>query len=274
MRAYAYPLVVAAIWGLAYPLTKYLVAFFSPGFIAFFRALVGFLMLSAVSKPSRLDWRVAAAGVLNMGATVLLINLSVMLSNSPGLVSSLMYTQPLFLIALSAALLRTQVKASEALGVALGVLGVVISAMGSGASLYDLLPVLGGFIWALGTVAYRQWLAERPPTATTATMNGVAAMFLLPAAALSWRASFTVRATLLLITLAVLAQGVAWLLWFRSVRELGPVKVGELSLLVPVFAYLFSYLAFGAIPTADQIVGSALILLGILTIYIGAAKLK
>jgi len=104
-------------------------------------------------------------------------------------------------------------------------------------------------------------------------MNGAAA-FLLPFAALAYRSSFTVKAALLLTALAVLAQGAAWLLWFRSVRELGPVKVGELSLLVPVFSYLFSYLAFGAVPAADQVVGSALILLGILAVYIGTAKLK
>ncbi len=274
MRAYAYPLAVAAIWGLAYPLTKYLVAYFSPGFIAFFRALVGFLFLSAISRPVKIDGRTAIAGVLNMGATVLLINLSVMLSNSPGLVSSLMYTQPLFLIVLSAIALKTRVRPNEILGVALGVLGVAISAVGGGVGLYDLLPILGGFIWALGTVVYSKWLAGRPPTSTTAAMNGAAAAFLLPFAALAYRSSFTVKAALLLTALAVLAQGVAWLLWFRSVRELGPVKVGELSLLVPVFSYLFSYLAFGAVPAADQVVGSALILLGILAVYIGTAKLK
>jgi len=140
--------------------------------------------------------------------------------------------------------------------VALGVFGVVISAVGGGMGLSDLLPVLGGFIRALGTIAYSKWLAESPPTSATAAMNGVAA-FLLPIAALA-------------IVLALLAQGVAWLLWLRSMRELGPVRVGKLSLLVP----LFSYLAFGAIPAADQAVGSALILIGVLAIYIGAAKLK
>jgi len=62
-----------------------------------------------------------------------------------------MYTQPLFLIVLSAMALKTRVRPNEILGVALGVLGVAISAVGGGVGLYDLLPILGGFIWALGT---------------------------------------------------------------------------------------------------------------------------
>jgi len=83
-----------------------------------------------------------------------------------------MYTQPLFLIVLSAMALKTRVRPNEILGVALGVLGVAISAVGGGVGLYDLLPILGGFIWALGTVVYSKWLAGRPPTSTTAAMNG------------------------------------------------------------------------------------------------------
>ncbi len=274
MRAYGYLLGVVIIWGLAYPLTKYLTAYFSPTFIAFFRAAIGFAVLSAVAKPARPDGKTAAVGILNMGATVLLINLSLLFAKSPGLVSTLMYTQPLFVLLLSAIALKATVKLGEALGVALGVAGVIVSTMGGGACTCDLLPVLGGFLWALGTVAYKLWLTDKPVLPITATMNGVAAAFLLPTALVSYKVSFSARALLLLIALAVLAQGVAWLLWFRSIRELGPVRAGEISLLVPVFSYLFSYFMLGSTPTLYQAIGSALILSGISTIYIAAGKFK
>lgn len=274
MRAYGNLLAVLIIWGLAYPLTKYLTAYFSPTFIAFFRAFVGFVVLSAASRPARLDGKTAVVGLLNMGATVLLINISLLFAGSPGLVSALMYTQPIFVLVISTIAFKAAVKPGEVLGVALGVFGVIVSTMGGGASAYDVLPILGGFLWALGTVAYKLWLADRPVLPTTAAMNGAAAAFLLPTVFISYRADFSARPLLLLIALAVLAQGVAWLLWFRSVRELGPVRTGEASLLVPVLSYLFSYLMLGAVPTLCQAIGSALILLGISTIYIATTKLK
>jgi len=271
MRAYAYPLAVAAIWGLAYPLTKYLVAYFSPGFIAFFRALVGFLFLSAISRPVKIDGRTAIAGVLNMGATVLLINLSVMLSNSPGLVS---HVHPAS-IPYSPFSHGPEDAGKAQRDPRRGPRSTRRGDLGGWRRRRPLRPIAHTrrLYLGVGHGVYSKWLAGRPPTSTTAAMNGAAA-FLLPFAALAYRSSFTVKAALLLTALAVLAQGAAWLLWFRSVRELGPVKVGELSLLVPVFSYLFSYLAFGAVPAADQVVGSALILLGILAVYIGTAKLK
>lgn len=105
-------------------------------------------------------------------------------------------------------------------------------------------------------------------------MNGVTAALLLPAALISHRAVLAPRPLLLLIALAVLAQGLAWLLWFRSVGEVGPIRAGEFSLLVPVFSYMLSYLFLDAVPSLYQIVGSAFILMGIFVIYIGGARRK
>lgn len=272
LATYLYLFLLAIIWGSAYPLTKYLIGYFSPALIAFFRAALGFLVLSLFARPAPLDGKTALIGVLNMGATVLLINLSLLLSKSPGLVSVLMYTQPIFALAISATMLRMRIGGGEALGMAIGVFGVVFSAVGGGLSPADLLPVLGGFLWALGTVLYRKWLVDRPVVSVTTTMNGATAAFLLPAALISHRAVLALRPLLLLIALAVLAQGLAWLLWFKSVSLVGPVRAGEFSLLVPVFSYLFSYLFLGVTPSAYQIAGSALILTGILLVYAFGAR--
>nr|KJR73648.1 MAG: hypothetical protein TU35_04645 [Thermoproteus sp. AZ2] len=270
MKSYAAVAFLVVVWGLAYPLTKLLSQFFSPPFIAFFRALVGFLMLYAAARGLRPGLRTAIVGILSMGATVLSLSIATAISRNPGLVSALMYTQPIFVLAIGAAL-GARPKPLETLGVALGVSGVVLSAWG-GLSLDVALPLIGGFLWALGSILYGRWLASEDPMPVTAAMNGYAALFLAPAAALDFRIDPTPISLALLIALAVAAQGLGWLLYFVSIRELGVAKVSEMVLLTPVSSYLFSYAIFRAVPTEAQLAGSALILLGVFLTYLAKPR--
>ena len=49
----------------------------------------------------------------------------------------------------------------------------------------------------------------------------------------------------------------------ETIKDLGSIRAGAGSLLVPVFAYIFSYIFFGQIPTVLEIVGSVVTLVGV-----------
>ncbi|QDV09050.1 putative inner membrane transporter yiJE [Planctomycetes bacterium Poly30] len=63
----------------------------------------------------------------------------------------------------------------------------------------------------------------------------------------------------------VLSTGVAYALWNRSVRTLGPARTATFSYLVPVVALSVAWWFLGEEPTPLQLVGGALVILGLST---------
>ena len=63
----------------------------------------------------------------------------------------------------------------------------------------------------------------------------------------------------------VLSTGVAYALWNRSVRSLGPARTATFSYLVPVVALTVAWWFLDENPTPLQLVGGALVILGLST---------
>ncbi|MEM8712632.1 MAG: DMT family transporter [Planctomycetota bacterium] len=61
----------------------------------------------------------------------------------------------------------------------------------------------------------------------------------------------------------VLSTGVAYALWNRSVREIGPARTATFSYLVPVVALAVAWWFLGEAPLTLQLVGGALVILGL-----------
>jgi drug/metabolite transporter (DMT)-like permease len=61
----------------------------------------------------------------------------------------------------------------------------------------------------------------------------------------------------------VLSTGVAYALWNRSVRTLGPARTATFSYLVPVVALTVAWWFLDESPTLLQIIGGALVILGL-----------
>jgi len=70
------------------------------------------------------------------------------------------------------------------------------------------------------------------------------------------------------ILLTLIAQVFGYLSWFYSIKEIGPIRSGIFSLLVPVAAYLFSYLILGLHASFFTILGSSMVLIGIFLLFI------
>jgi drug/metabolite transporter (DMT)-like permease len=64
------------------------------------------------------------------------------------------------------------------------------------------------------------------------------------------------------VGLALLSTAVAFILYYRLIADIGPVKAITVTLLVPVFGMLWGVMLLGEPLTAGRIAGCAIILAG------------
>ena len=67
---------------------------------------------------------------------------------------------------------------------------------------------------------------------------------------------------LMAAALAVLASGVAYILYFRLITRVGPTQAASVTFLVPVFAIAWGAVALGEQLTLPMLIGGAAILAG------------
>ncbi|MCG2909282.1 MAG: EamA family transporter, partial [Stygiolobus sp.] len=149
---------LAIVWGVSYPLTKLVSYYSSPMFISFVRILVGFIFFYALARGLSVGVKQFINGLLNFVGLLTFLNLGVYLSPNPGLIAVMIYTQPIFIVIIEA-FLGSKVKMGEVIGVILGVLGITISAFFA-FNIGLLVGLLGGLVWAGGTVYYRRFLVN------------------------------------------------------------------------------------------------------------------
>jgi len=180
-------------------------------------------------------------------------------------------TAPVITVAVSALLGRRKLTARAAVGLATAVAGAVvffvgIPAGGSTRLAGDLIFLGAAACWACYTMLGAPVLAKLPAFGVTtwATTAGGAALALLAIprfGEVTWSAlgaGFWVNAGYL----AVLPTALAYVLYYRVVREAGPTTAASAMFLVPVFGLACSWLLLGESITAWQGAGAVLMLAG------------
>jgi drug/metabolite transporter (DMT)-like permease len=122
----------------------------------------------------------------------------------------------------------------------------------------------------LGTLLYgyagnhaKRHLAGVPAMAMAAGTQLAAALALALPAALTWPAVQPgLRDWAAAAGLAVLASGLAYILYFRLISRVGPTGASSVTFLVPVSAALWGGLFLGEVPTLPMLLGGAVILCG------------
>ena len=264
LRGYLAMLGVLIAWGSSYSLTKIALAYMSPFVLTLFRFLIGALAFSIIGGGIASGWKPLINALLNGALFVVLLNLAIEYSVNPALVSVLVYTQPIFVILLAVALYNEKPTILQVAGVATAFAGLLITVGVYSFDIGDAVAILGGFVWALGTHYYRRNLAQEDLVRLNAALSLYSAVIALPTLALNPYIQPSLTAFAWGVTVALVAQVAGFLLWFLGVRDLGPVVASSLSILVPVFAFLFAYLILGKAPTPMEVIGSAITLTGVL----------
>jgi drug/metabolite transporter (DMT)-like permease len=266
---------LAAIWGASFIFIRVAVIPLGPAATAELRVALASLTLLAWLRFAEVDlrwrehWRFyLAVGTLNSAAPFALWAFSAIHIPASYLVV-LNATSPLFGAVVSALWLRERVTGRVTLGLAAGVAGVAL--------LVGLGPVrpTPAVLWAIAAgalaalsyavaAAFMKRRAAGVDAAAIATGSQLGATLILapllaPLAPVAWPTPAEWTAV---VALGVVCTGIAYLLYFRLIADVGPTRALTVTFLIPLFGMLWGALFLGEAITPVMATGCALVLVG------------
>lgn len=269
-------LALSAIWGASFPFMRLAVPVLGPSWLIFFRVGLAALFLLGVALwlGSRLNiqrhWRhYAIIGVLNSALPFFLYAYAAK-TIPVALLSVLNATAPIFGAILTALLSRTMPRRNVVIGLCLGISGVTLLAGVESLHLPD--GALWGIAAALGAAllysiasAYSRTAPAIEPLANAHGSLWFATLCMVPGiltAPTPSTALLTPTVVLSVIGLGVLCSGVAFLLYFRLIANIGTTSALTVTFLIPLFGITFATLFMGESIGWHTLVGGGIVLLG------------
>jgi drug/metabolite transporter (DMT)-like permease len=269
-KSFVWPLATILAWSVSYSIIKLALDYMGPIPLLEMRLVTGGLILLAVARGVVLGKRETVSALLNVALFLVLLNLGVQLSENPALSAVLIYTQPAFVIVLSV-LSGETVNVVVALGTAIALAGAVVSAGSVNFDLGSLVSIAGGFVWALGTLYHRKYLAKEDLLKLNVYYAFSSALIDSPLLVFDHRFELSTIGVVYAVLSGILAQAVGFVAWFKGVEAFGPFTMSNLGLLVPPMSYVFAFLILGDVPTYSQVIGSALVVGGVALANAGGA---
>jgi drug/metabolite transporter (DMT)-like permease len=289
-------LFASVLWGLNLPLSAALLKHFDPFWVSPLRYVVATVLLGAMLVatlgPRQLRspiplWRVAVLSLCVAGF-LLLYNLG-LYHTHPMTVAALSAGSPVYVAVVSRLMTGARLERGFWGATVLTLIGAGIAVMGRaragisgggaptggafGLQGGELLVVLGICSWTAYSILAQRWFAPGTPQLRRTYLTTIGA---LPWLLLFWAGA---RATglvgppnlhpaplpvLQLLVAAVFCTALATVAWNTGVSRLGIQTGGLWQNMVPVFAVLISLLFFGVQPLAEQLIGGAVVLAGVL----------
>jgi drug/metabolite transporter (DMT)-like permease len=266
---------LAAIWGASFVFMRVLVGPLGPWWMTLLRVaiagvvLVAWLAIAGHDAKLREHWRAyAGIGVVNSAMPFMLYGYA-SLSLPASYMVILNSVTPLWAALLAAVYLRERLTPAKLAGIATGIGGVAVLS-GAGAIELD-----AGALWAVAaclaaTLCYAGssvWIKRRggmlAPQAIAAWSQVAAGAALLPPSLAALPAGpITPVVVVNVLALALLCSAVAYLLYFRLIRDLGPTRALTVTFLMPAFGMLLGALLLGEAITLPMLAGAALVVAG------------
>lgn len=266
---------LASIWGASFVFVRIAVPAFGPVVIADARVLLAGigLWLYALCARRRPTFGQSWRAYLMLGLFNAALQFGFMAYAAAHLSASttaiLVATMPLWSAPIAAFWFGDRISAREITGLLIGIAGVAVVVgvelrtidakfvLAAGAAL---LSALAG---AIGGNYARHAFAGEDTMAQTIGQQVSAGVLLLPLAILNppsrWPSLPEAGA---LLALALLSTGMAFLIYFRLIREIGVTRTLTVEFMVPVFAAIWGFLLIGETLRPTVIVGGLMILLG------------
>ena len=281
MNAHAALLLMVIIWGVNFPIAKAALSELTPlAFNALRFPLAAAVVYVALRRRGRISWpapqdrlRVLLLGVLGnvFYQQFFIFGLH---NTRAGTASVLLAGTPVVTALLSAGLGHERIRAQTWVGVAATVAGIVLvvayggqAANGPGNLLGDLLMIAASCSWAIYTVGSRRLIQRYGSVQFTAWTLWTGALILcligLPAVFRTDLGEASASAWIGVLYAGGLSIGIAYLIWYHGVQQIGNTRTAAYSNLVPVVALLAAWLHLGEVPAAGQVAGAAIIIAGI-----------
>jgi drug/metabolite transporter (DMT)-like permease len=176
---------------------------------------------------------------------------------------------PLWASIVAALWIREPITAAKAVGIALCLVGTAVlvgwtpTPMTATQLLAASMSVAATMVYGYTIVFTKVHLREAKPMATSAATLLMAAVALAPFTRIDRDLSAVPSlAWLAVLGLAIVSTTVAFILYYRLIADVGPVKAITVTLLVPIFGMLWGVLFLGEPLTAGRVAGCAIILAG------------
>ena len=250
-------------------------------FVAFRFLLVVFPFILFIRKPD-VSWKaIIGVGLFMSAGQFGLLYLGMALGMPAGLASLVLQAQVLFTVLIAARFLGERPSRRQMLGVVLGLAGLGVVAVGRSAvaPILPLMIVLAAALsWAIGNVVARH--SKAASGLGLVVWSG--AVVPLPLAGLSlvvdgpdtvWATITDLQMPTILsaIYTAVFASLIGYGIWNRLLTLYPSSDVVPFTLLVPVVGMTAAWLVLNEIPTAPEIMGGLILLVGVATAVLGAS---
>jgi O-acetylserine/cysteine efflux transporter len=267
---------VAALWGFNFVVIDWGMGAVPPLLFAAVRfAVVAVPACFFVPRPAVPFKTVAAVGAFMSLGQFALLYLSMNLGMPPGLAALVLQGQVVFTIVIAAFALREPPSRAQVAGVALGVAGLAVVALGTGGQVpltALLLCLLAGLSWGIGNVVSR---AARAPgglaltvwsaTVVPVQLFGLSLLVNGPHAVAQGLAQFGWHAALSTLYTAGLCSLVGYAIFNRLLSRYPSGHVVPWVLLAPVVAMGSAWALLGEAPGAAELAGAVLLVAGVLT---------
>lgn len=178
-------------------------------------------------------------------------------------------TSPLFGMAVAAAWLGDRLSTPKMIGMAVafaGVAGVVGGGL-QGLSAQDLLPVgsslLAALSYGVAATYAKARTTDAKPMATAFGSQVASVVLLAPLLGFALPSAPPTNAALgAVVALGILCTGLAYILYFRLIADIGPAKALTVTFIAPLFGLLWSALFLGEAITPMKLTACAAILVG------------
>ena len=266
------------MWGASYLFMRYAVPYFGAVPLIEGRVLVAGLALGAflLATGGTVGWRLYWRDYLFVGAVGLALPFALIaealktIDASTGAILNAL--APLFASIVAAIWIREALTPAKLAGIALCLAGTVVlvgwtpKPMSSSELFAASLSVVATAVYGFTIVYTKVRLKGASPLGTSTATLLMAAVALLPVLPFTQAprevATIPASAWLAMLGLAIVSTTFAFILYYRLIADVGPVKAITVTLLVPIFGMLWGVLFLGEPLTPGRIAGCAIILAG------------
>jgi drug/metabolite transporter (DMT)-like permease len=266
---------LSSLWGGSFLFMRIAAPVLGPIWLSEIRVLIGgfvlLLLLTRLGQVAEIRQKaipLLISGSINSAIPFSLLSFS-SLSLPAGFNSILNATAPLFGTLVAFVWLKEKLTVARAIGFALGFAGVValVGRTTSSITLSFILAIAAGLtaglMYAIGGVYTKQKLSGVPPLVIATGSQLGAAICLLPALPFTVPTTMpSIKVMLVVLMLALFSTALAYILYFRLIKNVGATKALTVAYLIPFFAMMWGAIALQEPITEATIVGCILILSG------------
>ena len=274
LKSYGSLVLVFTLWGSLYVVSKSVLTVLPTFTVAFFRFLIAYITLFAISGPKTLriekkDTRflilIAACGYF-IGVSMQLIGTKLLGASFASLLNSM---NPVFMTFFGVLLMKEIVTPYKVIGIAVSIVGVfvIVGGVQSINILGFALSIVSVIIWSLTSVVTKSVASKYDPILFTRRCVGIAVCFYLPMFLFEIPQIQINNMTLIpimgLVYMGIFCTGLTYFLWNKCLSQLGASNCSVFYPVQPVVATILGILFLNEKLTTQFVLGSLLIVVGV-----------